>query len=233
MQLKIHRYLYYQTKELVEQRTERQYLIKHSLEIVAFFIYIFRGLLAIITFVWENETFQSWRLDPFFYYIFVNYHKAFIFYSGIMIAPFIYGVSCIIAYNFQRTNLYSFRIIYDLIVLNIDQLRDCQFSKNKQLEILNHNYQISLIRLKQLPIVWHIPLIRPLLMISCWYWNKIRLEFSAEVIDQEKISHYKLETISISFKLRQKLAQFVSTLDVFFYFSHLFLSKIKYSIELN
>lgn len=225
MQLKIQRYLYYQAKELVEQRTERQYLIRHGFEIFAYSIYIIRGLLAIISYASESETFQYWRQDPWVYYIFENYHKAFVFYTSIMIAPFIYGACCTVAYSFHRVNLMTFRVIYDLIVLNIDQIKDCQFSKNKQMEILNQNYKISLIKLKQIPIIWHIPLIRLVLTIFCWYWNKIQLEFSSQMIDRKKISTYKLKTISVSFELRQKLAYFVSLLDNLFYFFHIIIGK--------
>lgn len=222
MQLKFNKLIYYQIKEIVERRYERGYLIKHILEMIAFFVMLIRGSLAIGTYWMKTDTFQYWQYDPWTYYIFVHHEKTFLVYAFIMMVPFFYGFSCAHTFFFHRVDTLTYRIFYDLIVVNIDQLNLALVSKRRQLELFDDNYKNNLKKFKQISILWQIPPIRFLLKQICWHSTKTEFSFSPKIINKVKISKCKLNSVpNITVEFRLKIAHIIYKLENFYFLFHI------------
>lgn len=222
MQLKFKKLIYYQIKEIVEQRYNRGYLIKHTLEMIAFFAMLIRGSLAIGTYWLKVDAFQYWQYDPWTYYIFVHYEKTFLVYAFIMMVPFFYGFSTAHTFFFHRVDTLTYRIFYDLIVVNIDQLNFALVSKPRQLELLNHIYLNNLKKFKKMLILWQIPPIRFLLKQICWHSTKAEFLFNPKIINKEKISKCKLNSVpNITIEFRLKIAQIIHKMERFYFLFHI------------
>lgn len=206
-------------KEIVEQRNERQYLIKHLLEILAIIFVLIRGYLGIFTYVFNCRLFQYYLLDPLICFVYVNNTKGFVFFTIIVLMPLIHGLMASYAFFFQSVKCISNHLCYDLIVLNIDQLKHCQISKREQKALLKIEFQINLNRLKR-NFIWNIVPIRFILRQICWQWTKYQLYFNMKM-QKSSIFKYRLKLIpNHPIEVRQKLANVVHLFDWMFYIWH-------------
>lgn len=219
MQFKIRNHLYNHTLEIFKNRQKLVFKVKYSLEIFNNIILFLRGFIAICSYLIGNESFQYWRNDPFTYYLYLNFKEQFLYYTMIMMISFISNVLGIYYVCFRGIHI----IFYDLIVINMNQIRNCLISPSEQKKFLNIHYSGKLTRLKMKnPFFWKVPPIRFLWKQIYWYLTKQKLALDAEIIDQSKLNKYHLKSLpNISIELRLKMAKTVYNLDKIFYIINL------------
>lgn len=219
MLFNVRHFLYNQMKEIIEQRNERLYWIKHFLELLAMYITLIRGCLGIFTYLLNIQMFPYWLQDPLVFFFYEYNQKGFVFMTLIVLTPLIHGMMGAYAFFFQPANSITNHLCYDLIVVNLDQLNNCQVSQHQQNVLLNREFQFNLNQLKQ-NFVWSIPPIRFILKQFCWHWTKFQLIFSIKMQTGE-ILKYKMKLIpNHPIRLRQVLAKTVIVFDLIIYIWH-------------
>lgn len=217
MQLFIRHFLYNQIKDIIEHRNDRQYIVKHGLEVMAYLFMLLRCTLGLCSFFFSSLP-PYWLHDPWIYYLHQSYDNDFMLYTIIMMMPDLFGILGAYTYCFQRVDTITYLIFYDLLVINRHQIQSCTIGNNQQNEILNECYLNNLAKIKQQKFLWNIPPVKYLLKQICWLWTKYTMEFDVKVINKAKIGKLKLKTIpNISIDLRLKIALITVNLDRIYY----------------
>lgn len=231
MQLEIKNFLYFQVKEICEHRYNSQLIRKHFLEIISCLITLVRFLFALITYLLHNNnkssSFQYFLYDPLPYYFYISFPNAFIQYITLGIMSILFALIGEWVFFFQPVHTLTYRIFYDLIVNNLDQVKECSINESKRQELINKTYSINAEKWNQFfRFLWNIPIIQAILKKLCWKWTKWQFSISSKVIDKKKMGAYKLQTApNISLHCRSVLAKFIQLTDVCFYYFHLLTSK--------
>lgn len=223
MQLRIRHCIFNQFKEIGEHRNNQKFIIKHWLEIISCSILVLRYVLAIGSYLWEDESFQYWRRDPLMVYLYECFGEAFVIYLIIVIMPLIFAIDIVFIYYLYSTEMFIFQYLYQLIVVNIEQIKQCLIDERKQQELFLEEYRSNLRKLKtNAGIFWHIPLISFVLKRFCFYKTHLNFQFSKKIIDEKRLSNMKLSLIGgISIKCRLKLAKTITFNDFVNYIIHL------------
>lgn len=234
MQLAIKNFLYFQVKEICERRHSSQLIRKHLLEILSCLITLFRFIFGLITYLLHNNKSSSFRYflyDPLPYYFYINFPHAFIQYITLGIMSILFALIGEYVFFFQPVNTLTYRIFYDLIVNNLDQVKQCSLDKSKRRKLIEQFYSTNVEKWSHsFPLLWNIPAMKFILKKLCWKWTKLQLSASSEVIDKKKMNVYKLQSApNISLHCRSVLAKFVQLTDLCFYYFHLLTSTAKSS----
>lgn len=219
MFLHIRHCLYTQFKEIVEHRNERRCIIQHWLEIISFLILLIRYALAMWSYLWENPSFQYWRYDPMSFYLQKCFGEAFVIYLLIVMMPILFSIGLIFLFYISSFKAFIFRYLYEIIVVNLDQVKQCLIDRNKRKQLLMEEYEFNLNRIqKKFAILWNISLIRFLLKQFCFYQTKKNFQFNPKMIDLKKLSNLKLSLVPyISNGCRLELAKMITFNDLIHY----------------
>lgn len=219
MQTKFRRYLYYQIKDNIECYNQRAHKVKHIFVMIAFSILVVRCFLGIYSHVNGNSQYLNY--DPFIYFLYATFDKVFVHYAIITIISFLLGTFGTYNIGFHRLH----QIYYELIVLNLDQIKICSINSNQQATVIDQNYRDYFKNFNQF-VFWQLPAIQLLVKKSFKQFIKNKLQFSAELIDKNKLSKCKLNSIpNASIEFRLKMGRIVDSLEHHFYTTHLYISK--------
>lgn len=216
MLLKIKHCKFYHFKEMGEHRNEQRIVIKHWFEIFSCWLLMLRYGLAMISYLWDDALFPYWRYDPFTYYLHECFGEAFIIYLVIITMPLVLAFGLIFIFHICTAfNACIFNYMYELIVVNTEQIDQCLIDKQKQNRLLEKEFHFNLNRLKSnAGIFWKILPIQFVLKRICFYQTKNSFQFNRKIVEWRKLSKLKLTLIPfITVEFRLKLAQLVAFND--------------------
>lgn len=204
-------------KEIRESRHSAGYIIKHLLEIMACSISILRLFLGIASFQMKDPTFQYWQNDPFTYYFYVIFPQAYIHYCIIFAMSLLLVIIGIIVFFFQRTDTMTYKVLFELVIVNSDQLKQCLFEKKQQQNLLLKHYESELSKIKS-NFLWQLTPSQFFIKYFCLAWAKIKFEMSGQKYNHFKLKQYKFQTVKdVSINCRFATENYVQICNIIYY----------------
>lgn len=217
MNLKFKNFIYNQMKEIQESRRSAGYIIKHILEIIACSISLIRIFFGIASFQMKDTTFQYWQNDPFTYYFYVIFPQAYIHYSIIFAIYFLMVIIGIIVFFFQRTDTMTYKVLFELVIDNSDQLKQCLFEKKQQQNLLLKHYERELSKMKN-NFLWQLAPSQFVIKQFYLIWVRIKFEMSGKKYNHFKLKQYKFQTVKdVSINCRFATENYVQVCNIIYY----------------
>lgn len=223
----INRFYYKQLKEIIERHDQRQYRVKHILEIISLIIFIMRILLHAFIYYGSN---RNLSYDPLIIFIRKTNPDLYVQYLIFILLISILGIMGKIAFFFYPVDTVTFLVPYEITVRNVEQCHQCFLPKNKEKELLEKHYRHLL---EKIP--WTIVKNNVIIRYICWHWNKIEFKLQLKNIDLKKLAKEKplkcKQTVLL--KHRVMIAKLITQMDLIAYVFQIFLGKQINRVELN
>lgn len=214
-------------REIVEERYMKLYLCLHTFDITITFIYSIRALLCLIAnhynFQILSFNFKDDLINVFLHHLNPKMKNFFLYYVIIMLSFVLCGS---FKFYFSKVNTLSFRLPYDLTIINRRQIKTCSWPKSIQKNLLLNKYNKNLKKISFNTIGKHLPG-----LLKRWYcWQKARFQmlFSLEKINERKLALYTLKTVpNISIRCRLLIFKFNMIIDFFMFQFFVILGKFE------
>ncbi|KAF7490684.1 hypothetical protein SSS_08842 [Sarcoptes scabiei] len=188
-------YFYSRMKELIDDRVNLRYHIKHYVLTAVFFSFGFRSFLYAISLKVANFPYEKY--DPLFVFLSTGYpdmSNYIGYYFGLASA-----ISLLIKWSLYRTSsdTLAMQFSYDIAVVSHDQLKLCQLSRRKQQMLLTARIEKEYTRWwnENSNSIWFAMLPECLFRWYCHTKTKIFFKLSMNDVDVRKLRRFRLKTL--------------------------------------
>lgn len=188
-------YFYSRMKELIDDRVNLRYHIKHYVLTAVFFSFGFRSFLYAISLKVANFPYEKY--DPLFVFLSTGYpdmSNYIGYFFGLASA-----ISLLIKWSLYRTSsdTLAMQISYDIAVVSHDQLKLCQLSRRKQQMLLTARIEKEYTRWwnENSNSIWFAMLPECLFRWYCHTKTKIFFKLSMNDVDVRKLRRFRLKTL--------------------------------------
>ncbi|OTF72890.1 hypothetical protein BLA29_000068 [Euroglyphus maynei] len=214
--IEIRHFYYNRLNEIFIERNTDRLRKKHQYIILLLSITIVRILTCMISYY--SDTLNIWYYDTLFNFFIFDHPHLFQRYSIILLCALLFGIECERKFFFTSINTITFQFPYELSVTNTDQCKQCMISEKDEQLLLNN------IQTKSLN--------KTIIIDGLYRWyrlqmNKLDYYFNFKYVDQQKLSHYKLQTMpNITMKSRSLLMIINFLIEQICYLSYISLGRL-------